>query len=237
MQNSQRPPPRLISGCAREGKHGTPSASARPVARQKRTRLCISVAFALIAEPPRGGSGSDGTAGQLESSGMDRLDKIRSTTAAAQSGAGRRSMIFSPHTLVRTSFRLHFRGFADMADGRPGIYIDIIPDRVLRAGWLDSPSYVGASNDSDWHRKVRVVAYLREELPEKIATAMRHEHGIAHGSCLQTRPLRAAVATYVAGAFSFRQQPAYMAAHGLATSRAKSALEVNSSGMQLWSLT
>ena len=32
---------------------------------------------------------------------------------------GRSSFSFSPHALVRSSFRLHFRGFSDMQDGRP----------------------------------------------------------------------------------------------------------------------
>jgi hypothetical protein len=118
--------------------------------------------------------------------------------------SGRLSMTFSPHSLVRSSFRLHFRGFGQTTDGRPGIYIDIVPDRVLRADWLGGGSYVGASGDADWHKKVRIVASLRDDVPGTIAAALRQEHGMIDGY-LQTKPVRAAVAIYVAEAFEARR--------------------------------
>ncbi len=119
--------------------------------------------------------------------------------------SGPLSMTFSPHTLVRTSFRLHFRGYCDTAEGRPGIYIDVVPDRVLRAVWLDKASYVDANADTAWCQKVRIVATLCEELPDSIAAALRREHGISHGDRRKTKYVRAAVAPYVAEAFETRR--------------------------------
>jgi hypothetical protein len=118
---------------------------------------------------------------------------------------GRLSFSFSPHTLVRTSFRLHFRGYCDTRDGRPGIYIDIIPDRVLRAHELGREGYVDAAADADWHKKVRVAAYLRDDIPESVLAALRQEYRVATSDHWKTRPVRAAVAPYIAEAFEARR--------------------------------
>ncbi len=121
------------------------------------------------------------------------------------SKAGRMAMRFSPHSLVRTSFRLHFRGYADTMDNRPGIYIDVVPERVLHAKCLDHSHYVGDRGDSDWHRRVHVEARLRDDLPEAIADALRQEYRLEPGGSLRTAPIRAATAEYVAVAFEARR--------------------------------
>jgi hypothetical protein len=119
---------------------------------------------------------------------------------------GRLSMIFSPHTLVRTSFRLHFRGYCcDINDVRPGIYIDVVPDRILRALPLDPSSYVDDSGDTEWRRTVRIVVQLHENLPETVIVALRREYSLHEGHAWQTRPVKAAVAPYVMDAFEARR--------------------------------
>jgi hypothetical protein len=85
---------------------------------------------------------------------------------------GRSSFSFSPHALVRTSFRLHFRGFSDTQDGRPGHYIDVIAERVARAEFLGSEVYTGPEGDADWKKKVRIMAELRNDLP----LCLHHPH-------------------------------------------------------------
>lgn len=119
--------------------------------------------------------------------------------------SGRRSFSFSPHTLVRTSFRLHFRGYRDAGDGRPGDYIDVIPDRILRTETLSCRDYVNAAADADWHRKVRVVASLLRDLPSTVHAALQREYGLASRDQWVTRPVRAAVAPYIADAFETRR--------------------------------
>jgi hypothetical protein len=115
------------------------------------------------------------------------------------------SMAFSPHTLVRTSSRLHFRGFCDTSTGRPGIYIDIVPARAFSACWADDVEFVDAVGDADWHRKVRVVAHLEENLPVTLVAALQQEHGIIEEGMLRTKPIRAATAAYVEEAFVNRR--------------------------------
>lgn len=119
--------------------------------------------------------------------------------------SGRLSMTFSPHSLVRTSFRLHFRGYCDMNDGRPGIYIDAIPDRVLHAFPPESAAYVSGDGDAEWRRKVRVIARLDNALPDRIVAALRREYCLPDGHAWRTRPVRAAVAPYVMDAFEARR--------------------------------
>ena len=40
--------------------------------------------------------------------------------------------------------------------GRPGHYIDIIPERVSCAEFLYADAYTGAEGDAEWKKKVRV---------------------------------------------------------------------------------
>jgi hypothetical protein len=120
--------------------------------------------------------------------------------------SGRLSMSFSPHTLVRTSFRLHFRGYCDTNDGRPGIYIDIIPERVLEAFLpLDRSAYVDDSGDVEWRKTVRILLRFNEAVPQPIVAALRQEYGLHDGDAWRTRPVKAAVAPYVIDGFEARR--------------------------------
>lgn len=110
---------------------------------------------------------------------------------------GRSSFSFSPHALVRTSFRLHFRGFSDTQDGRPGHYIDVIAERVARAEFLGSEVYTGPKGDADWKKKVLVIAELRNDLPLALLTALQQEFNLEPDARQRTRPVRFALAEYV----------------------------------------
>ncbi len=64
---------------------------------------------------------------------------------------------FSPHSVVKTSFRTHFRGYAKYEDGT-GRYVDLIPGRIIDASYIDDSDYVGPAQDTEWNTDVIVTA-------------------------------------------------------------------------------
>lgn len=75
---------------------------------------------------------------------------------------------FSPHTLVRTAWRLHFRGHARGDQLQSGeMFIDLVPSRVL-AVLSVGPGYVSDKGDVDWHARENLTFVLSDELPEEI---------------------------------------------------------------------
>ena len=105
----------------------------------------------------------------------------------------------------RTPFRLHFRGFSDTNNGRPGHYIDVIAERVARAEFLGPEAYTGSEGDADWNIKVRVIAELRDDLPVPLCMALRQEYGLEPGMRQRTKPVRYALAEYVKEALMARR--------------------------------
>ena len=89
--------------------------------------------------------------------------------------------------------------------GRPGHYIDIIPERVSCAEFLYADAYTGAEGDAEWKKKVRVIAELRDDLPPPLLTALRQEYGLEPGMKQRTRPVRYALAEYVKEALIARR--------------------------------
>jgi hypothetical protein len=94
---------------------------------------------------------------------------------------------FSPHTLVNTSHRLHFRGYSVFEETGRGHYWDLVPSRVLQAevrrkpigrrlGDDDRWRYVDAAGDTEWHTTLPLRLELRKDVPETMRQSIRHEH-------------------------------------------------------------
>jgi hypothetical protein len=109
--------------------------------------------------------------------------------------SGRQEIMFSPHALVRTTSRPHFRGYASYGPGSVGQYIDVIPGRVVDTQPGLTKDYVGAHDDVDWYRRVAVEATLNPDLPDEVAASLRQEYAFADR--LRIQRLRAATAPYV----------------------------------------
>ena len=90
---------------------------------------------------------------------------------------------FSPHTMVRTPRRIHFRGHllvrASAAIQEWG-YVDLVPGRFLDDGDLliEESGYRGVEGDRDWHEKTDLVFQLNPKLPPHVYFALQHEHGL-----------------------------------------------------------
>lgn len=85
---------------------------------------------------------------------------------------------FSPHTIVKTAFRVHIRGHALWQDGY-SMFIDIVPGRVLEAEANPQANYIGMQNDNDWNEFVDIDVRLCPDVPENIVEAVKKEHAVA----------------------------------------------------------
>ncbi len=99
--------------------------------------------------------------------------------------SGPHPMWFSPHSLIETTHRIHFRGHVDWlsppaedrqaADG-PSFY-DIVPTRVAGIEGENADQYVSDELDHPWHERVDAVFMLSEALPHDIRSTMIQEWG------------------------------------------------------------
>lgn len=119
----------------------------------------------------------------------------RSVHLSYAAKSGHQEMTFSPHALVRTTSRPHFRGYAKYSLSDAGHYIDVIPGRVADAQPGTKIEYIGAHDDVDWHRRVTVEATLNPDLSKRVATSLRLEFGFADR--LRIKQIRAATAPYI----------------------------------------
>src|SRR5262245_48320792 len=83
---------------------------------------------------------------------------------------GNMHALFSPHTIVKTSFRVHIRGHALWQDGY-SMFIDIVPGRVLEAEIDSQANYIGMQNDQAWNEFVDMDVRLCQDVPENIVEA------------------------------------------------------------------
>lgn len=83
---------------------------------------------------------------------------------------------FSPHSIVKTSSRVHCRGWWQI-DGRQGHYTDLILSRMVVRKSASTPSYVGMENDTSWREKCVVEAKVNDKLPSNIRDALIRENG------------------------------------------------------------
>ncbi|HEX2941570.1 MAG TPA: hypothetical protein VHO91_11015 [Rhodopila sp.] len=116
--------------------------------------------------------------------------------------------VFSPHTLVRTAHRLHFRGYSVFEDAGRGYYWDLVPSRVLSVAAATKADYVDASGDDAWHRQVMLHLTLHEHVPPQIGAALRREHSMADNH-LAVGPLPHALLRYVRDEYLGRRYEGY----------------------------
>ena len=99
--------------------------------------------------------------------------------------SGPRPMWFSPHSLVETSHRIHFRGHAqwlstlpdDHTVGKRALFYDIVPTRIAAIEGESDENYVSDDLDVFWHETVDAVFTLSDELPQEIRSAIIQEWG------------------------------------------------------------
>ena len=118
---------------------------------------------------------------------------------------GVRSVCFSPHTMIRTPRRIHFRGHLVVegpTERQDWGYVDLVPGRFLDDGLqlLEEPDYKGAEGDQDWHEEIEIAFKINPELPRNAFFALRQEHGIKpdrDGNCrLEFKVRKALVHSY-----------------------------------------
>lgn len=109
---------------------------------------------------------------------------------------GLRSFRFSPHTIVRSGFRIHVRG-AETRDQSPTRYIDLIPARATRIENLGEGPYLSAEFDDDWHKTVTLKARIRKWLDGDLRESVEREYRLEPGRDL-VLPVRSALSHYIA---------------------------------------
>lgn len=124
---------------------------------------------------------------------LEDVNPLRHVTAAA---AHRRAMIgtyafkkrgtarvrFSPYAMVRTPYRIHFRGFLEIytADGdlTPHGYRDLVPARFVEiedeTGHATLPG-----RDEEWRADETLRFRLNPDLPAAVRTTFAQEYGLA----------------------------------------------------------
>lgn len=108
---------------------------------------------------------------------------------------------FSPHTLVRTAWRLHFRGHAVGDQFKSGeTYIDLVPSRVLEV-LPDHHGYVSDKGDAQWHLRDDLTFILCDSLPVEIRRQAFQEYMSDKVTIPQ---VRRALANYVRRAMKWR---------------------------------
>jgi hypothetical protein len=116
--------------------------------------------------------------------------------------------IFSPHTLVRTAHRVHFRGYSLFEEVGRGHYWDLVSSRVLSAEPATAADYVDASGDDEWHRQVMLHLTLHEQVPPSVGAALRREHDML-ADRLDIGPLPQALLHYVRDEYLGRRYEGY----------------------------
>ena len=119
---------------------------------------------------------------------------------------GVRAVEFSPHTMIRTPRRIHFRGHL-LVRSSTGMqdwgYVDLVPARFLDDSHLElvDRDYRSAKADREWHEKTELVFQINPNLPRDAYYALQLEHGLEadrDGRCfLRIETKRALVHYYV----------------------------------------
>lgn len=96
---------------------------------------------------------------------------------------GVRAVRFSPHAMVRTPRRIHFRGHLlvlTSGETQDWGYVDLVPGRLLDDGdiRIAESGYRGVDGDRDWHERTTLVFQLNPALPPHAYFALQHEHGV-----------------------------------------------------------
>lgn len=91
---------------------------------------------------------------------------------------GASKVVFSPHALVRTVHRVHWRGYAEFDDSGKGGFVDLLPERFQGCSFAaerDDTGYVSGKEDIDWNTHVEVFGKLNHALPKAMQEAVREE--------------------------------------------------------------
>ena len=114
------------------------------------------------------------------------------------------SVLFSPHTLVVTTHRVHFRGYSQFEQQGQWHWWDLVPSRVTQATIRRHSGYVDDRDDAEWRERVMLHLRLRDTVMPPMRKAIMHEHGM-QGSRLDIGPVRRALLHYVAADYLERQ--------------------------------
>lgn len=115
--------------------------------------------------------------------------------------------LFSPHAVVRTTARPHFRGFMRGFEGRDGLFTDLVPARVIRAEAGEAQDYVGPEGDEEWARRIEVRLRLSPDLSDELRATMLHEYAPLdrfRDDVLTIPEIRACVAPYLCRHLRYR---------------------------------
>lgn len=114
---------------------------------------------------------------------------------------------FSPHALIRTAARPHFRGFAVGDGDRPGFFTDLVPSRVITAEDLGGAGYVSGETDPGWTGRVEVRLRLSPALPEMTRDSLMSEYAGLDGfsdGVLRIDGVRICIAPYLCRHLRYR---------------------------------
>ncbi len=107
-----------------------------------------------------------------------------------------RAFVFSPHTLVETGDRPHFRGFAANPLTGDGSFRDLVPLRAVEVAAYEA-RYVPATGDADWHARTDLTFRLRPEVSDDVGAALDREYVLDRDRALTIPGVRHALVRYV----------------------------------------
>jgi len=119
----------------------------------------------------------------------------------------RLDLSFSPHSIVRTEDRIHFRGYASWGlEGETGKYIDLVVSRVMQIRDFEG-NYIPKDQDEGWLKLEDLRFRLNPDLPDGVRFAMLSER-ISEGAedpfSLKISAVRSALASYVQRSLTHR---------------------------------
>ena len=85
---------------------------------------------------------------------------------------------FSPHTVVQTAQRVHFRGYSTFDPAKNGYYWDLVPSRVSWAQLGATTGYIDGAGDTEWKERSVLQLTLCPDIPPQMRAAIRREHGM-----------------------------------------------------------
>ena len=103
---------------------------------------------------------------------------------------------FSPHTVVQTAQRVHFRGYSAFDPAENGHYWDLVPSRVSWAQLGGTTGYIDGAGDTEWKEQSVLQLTLCPDIPPQMRAAIRREHGM-ESDILRIGPLPKALVQYV----------------------------------------
>jgi len=107
-----------------------------------------------------------------------------------------RSYAFSPHTLVETGSRPHFRGYAADPVTGEGKFLDLVPLRVAHLEAFGE-NYVSAETDLEWHKTTDMSFEIRDDVSDEVRDAIALEYELDRTGALMVPEVRHPLERYV----------------------------------------